>query len=257
MMSTKCEVCGALLIINKMKQVLFALLIVSPFYKTNAQEVEKYYSSWNTIDIGIKINDKWSVNSEFNIRRTDFLKKWEQFIIRPFVHYKVSKELDLAFGYSYIDNNSFSDFRATIDFKEHNIFQQLTIKHPFSKFSFQHRLRFEERFKQNIIEVAPENYIIDGTNYRNRLRYKFQVTIPLKTFASNRKLNLVLYDELHLDFEDSFRPEAIDQNRMNISLSYRINNHIKIRSGYHDIYFVRSNTNSNNRIWETKIVYTI
>lgn len=240
-----------------MKQVLIALMIALSFFKTNAQEAENYYSSWNTIDIGIKINYKWSINSEFNIRRTDFLEKWEQFIIRPFVHYKVSKELDLAFGYSYIDNNSFSDFRAPIDFKEHNIFQQLTIKHPFSKFSLQHRLRFEERFKQNIIEVAPENYIIDGTNYRNRLRYKFQVTIPLKIFASNRKLNLVLYDELHLDFEDSFRPEAIDQNRMNISLSYRINDHIKIRSGYNDIYFVRSNTNSNNRIWETKIIYKI
>lgn len=256
-MSTKCEVNGALHIINKMKKVLFALLIILPLYKTNAQELERYYSNWNAVDIGIKINDKWSVNSEFNIRRTDFLKKWEQFIIRPFAHYKVSEELDLAFGYSYIDNNSFSDFRPPIDLREHNIFQQLTIKHLFSKFSFQHRLRFEERYRQKIVEIAPNNYVIDGTNYRNRLRYRFQITIPLKTFASNRKLNLVLYDELHLDFEDSFRPEAIDQNRMNISLGYRINNHIKIRSGYHDIYFVRSNTNSNNRIWETKIIYTI
>lgn len=257
MMLAKCEVSGALFIINKMKQILIALLITLPFFKINAQEVEKYYSSWNTIDIGIKINDKWSVNSEFNIRRTDFLKKWEQFIVRPFLHYKLSEELDLALGYSYIDNNSFLDFRAPLDFKEHNVFQQLTINHPFSKFLLQHRLRFEERFKQNIKEVASGKYIIDGTNYKSRLRYKFQVTIPLKSFASNRKLNLVVYDELHLDFEDSFRPKAVNQNRMNVSLSFRVNNHMKIRSGYHDIYFVRSNTNFNNQIWETKVIYKI
>ena len=60
---------------------------------------------------------------------------------------------------------------------------------------------------------------------------------------------------MHLDFEDGFRPESVDQNRMNVSLSFRVNDHMKIRSGYHDIYFVRSNTN--NRIWETKIIYKI
>ena len=240
-----------------MKRLTIALLMIASTLYVNAQEVNQYYSSWNTTDIGVKINDKWSVNSEFNIRRTDFLKKWEQFIIRPFIHYRLSKELDIALGFSYIDNNSFSKFRAPIDFKEHNIFQQLSINQSFSKFSIQHRLRFEERFQQKIVEIEPNFYNINGTIYRHRLRYKFQVTVPIKTFASNSKLNLVLYDELHLDFEDSYRPEAVDQNRVNVSLSFQINNHIKIRSGYHDIYLIRKNNNFNNRIWETKIIYKI
>lgn len=222
-----------------------------------AQERETHYSSWNTINIHKKVNEKWSVNTEFNFRRTHFLRDWEQFIMRPFVHYTFDNELDIAVGYSYIRNYNYADFSTPIDFTENNIFQQLTIKHKFSRFSFNHRLRFEERFQENVVEIEPNVYSIDGIRYRNRFRYRFQIAVPLKTFTTITSLSLVVYDEVHLDLGNGLRPEKLDQNWMFVGISFRASEHIKIRSGYHDIYAKRGAIFINNQIWETTITYKI
>lgn len=222
-----------------------------------AQERETHYSSWNTINIHKKVNEKWSVNTEFNFRRTNFLRDWEQFIIRPFVHYTFENDLDIAVGYSYIRNYNYADFSTPIDFTENNILQQLTIKHKFSRFSFNHRLRFEERFQENVVEIEPNVYSIDGIRYRNRFRYRFQIAVPLKTFKATTSLSLVVYDEVHLDFGNGLRPEKLDQNWMFVGISFRASEHIKIRSGYHDIYAKRGAIFINNQIWETTITYKI
>lgn len=240
-----------------MKQLIIAFLLIIPFFVLKAQERETHYSSWNTINIHKKVNEKWSVNTEFNFRRTHFLRDWEQFIMRPFVHYTLENDLDIAVGYSYIRNYNYADFSTPIDFTENNIFQQLTIKHKFSRFSLDHRLRFEERFQENVVEIEPNVYSIDGNRYRNRFRYRFQIAVPLKTFTATTSLSLVVYDEAHLDFGNGLRPEKLDQNWMFVGVIFRASEHIKIRSGYHDIYAKSGAIFINNQIWETTITYKI
>ena len=68
-----------------MKGLVVLFFFFISFLNT-AQDQETHYSSWNTINIQKEINNKWSVNTELNFRRTNFLKDWEQFIIRPFIH---------------------------------------------------------------------------------------------------------------------------------------------------------------------------
>lgn len=241
----------------KIKYLGVLCLIIISFLKVNAQERETHHSTWNTIDINKKLNKKWSANTEFNFRRTNFLGDWEQFIIRPFVHYTFEDDLDIAVGYSYIKNYNYSEYSTPIDFIEQNIFQQLTIKHKFSRFSFDHRLRFEERFQQNIVKTEANSYSIEGVKYRNRFRYKFQITVPLKTFISHRTLSLVVYDEAHLNFGNGLRPEKLDQNWMFLGFSFRASEHIKVRTGYHDIYAKRGDLFINNQVWETTLTYKI
>ena len=132
MMLMKFVVSGASLISNKMKQLIIAFLLVIPFLNLNAQERETHYSSWNTIDINKKLNEKWSVNTEFNFRRTNFLTDWEQFIIRPFVHYTFENDLDIAVGYSYIRNYNYSEFSTPIDAVENNIHASKGLKYQCS-----------------------------------------------------------------------------------------------------------------------------
>ncbi|KAB8154847.1 DUF2490 domain-containing protein [Kordia sp. TARA_039_SRF] len=240
-----------------MKRFPLILLFILFSFTLNAQERKVHFSSWNTVNIHKKISRNWSVNAEFNFRRTNFLTDWEQFIIRPFVHYTFENDLDVAIGYSYIKNYNYADFGTPIDAVENNVFQQLTIKHAFSKFSFAHRLRFEERFQQKIVKTQNDSYTIDGIRHRNRFRYKFQVAIPVYKSKTNRILNLVMYDEVHLDFRNGLRPEQLDQNWMFLGVSFRVNKHIKIRTGYHDIYAKRKDFYINNQIWETTLTYKI
>jgi hypothetical protein len=41
-----------------MKQLIIAFFLVIPFFSLNAQDRETHYSSWNTIDINKKLNEK-------------------------------------------------------------------------------------------------------------------------------------------------------------------------------------------------------
>lgn len=241
-----------------MRFFIILVFTVLTLYNAHAQDENKrHYSSWNTINVVNKFNDQWVVNVELNARRTNFLRDWEQIVIRPFVHYMFENDLDIAIGYSYIKNYNYASYGTPIDATENNIFQQLTIKNKFSKFSFDHRLRFEERFIDKITENDGGTFIIDGTTYRNRFRYKFQITVPVKTFTSNQSLSLVIYDEAFLDFGNGLRPEKLDQNWMFIGVGFRASEHIHIRSGYHDIYAKRGSIFRNNRIWETTLTYKI
>lgn len=238
---------------------LLILISISIFTISSVytQEKKKHYSSWNTINITKSFNNKWSINAEFDFRRTNFLKDWEQIILRPTVHYKFERDLDIALGYSYIKNYSYSSFSAPINANENNIFQQFTIKHKFSKFSFDHRLRFEERFIDKVTQGQDDSYFISGTKYRNRFRYKFQIVKLLKAFNNRQQLNLLIYDEAFLDLRNGLRPEKLDQNWMFIGLNFKLNKHINIKSGYHDVYAKRGYIFINNQIWETALTYKI
>jgi hypothetical protein len=241
-----------------MRYVVTLLIICYSFNVINAQENRAvHYSSWNTLDVVYDIDDVWSSNLEINIRRTNFLRDWEQFILRPFVHYKLENDLDIALGYSYIENNAYASYSTPIDAIENNIFQQLTINHKFSRFSFDHRLRFEERFIDNIVQVDEGVFVKDGVKHRNRFRYKFQIAVPLKKIGTTGLLSLVIYDEAHLDFGNGIRPEKLDQNWMFLGVSVRASKNIKIRTGYHDIYAKRGDLFINNQVWETTITYKI
>lgn len=241
-----------------MKYVVSFLFICYSFNVNYAQENRAtHYSSWNTLNVEHDINDSWSANLELNLRRTNFLKDWEQFIIRPFIHYKFEGNLDIALGYSYIEHYTYASYSTPIDAVENNIFQQLTIKHKFSKFTFDHRLRFEERFKDNVIELSEGVFVKNGIKHRNRFRYKFQAAVPIKRFFEDRVLSLVVYDEAHLDFGNGLRPEKLDQNWMFLGVSLRASKNLKIRTGYHDIYAKRGDFFINNQVWETTITYRI
>lgn len=238
-----------------MKYIQTLVFIIATTYILNAQETKKvHYSSWNTINIEKDFNNKWSVGNEFNFRRTNFLSNWEQFILRPSIHYKPEKDLDLTLGYSYIKNFHFSDYSTPINAIENNIFQQVTLNYKFSKYSFAHRLRFEERFIDNII-TSDNGYKIDEVIHKNRFRYKFQLTIPL--IQKEKSLNILMYDEAFLDFGNGLRPEKLDQNWMFFGVSFNVNNHVKVRTGYHDIYIPKTNITIFNKIWKTTLTYKI
>lgn len=236
--------------------ILLSILLIT--HISHSQENKAtHYSSWNSLTILKNFSKKWSVNTEFHFRRTSFFSDWEQFIIRPSIHYKFEKDLDIAFGYSYIQNYSYSKFSIPVDAIEKNIFQQLILKHKFINFILNHRLRFEERYIDNIIQNENQTFLISGTKYRNRFRYKFQVSLPVINIEKEKSLSFVVYDEAFLDFGNSLSLEKLDQNWMFIGFVIQPNNHVNIRTGYQDVYVKRNELFVNNKIWETTLTYKI
>lgn len=235
------------------KPLYFILMLFAINSLIGQNEDFVHFSSWNKLSIKANLSKKVFLKNEFNFRRTNFLKDWEQIVLRPSVQYKIENQLSISIGYSFIHNYSYSDFSLPIDFKENNLWQQLFVKQTFKYFDISHRIRFEERFKEKVSTIYNSSFI-EIPEYSGRLRYRFILTIPLH---QKQRISAVMYDEVFLDFEQNLEPKKLDQNWMFVGLSFRNSKHITITSGYHYINIPREHTKIKNHIWETSLIYTL
>lgn len=238
---------------NKIYPLILILVLFASNSLLGQNEDYTHLSSWNTLTVKAHLNEKLFLKNEFNFRRTNFNQDWEQIVLRPSVQYKVENRLTAAIGYSHIQNYSYSNFSSPIDFKENNLWQQLFIKQTFRHFDISHRIRFEERFKENV-GVVDDNAIIIDTEYSGRLRYRLIVTVPV---LKKRHISAIAYDEVFLDFEKGLQPKNLNQNWIFIGLRFRERVHITITSGYHYINIPRDSISIENHIWETSLIYTL
>ncbi|WP_281777712.1 DUF2490 domain-containing protein [Croceibacter atlanticus] len=231
--------------------IILVLFVYSTLFGQN--EDFSHSSSWNTLSVKGNLNEKLFLKNEFNFRRTNFFQDWEQIVLRPSVQYKLDNVFTAAVGYSYIQNYSYADFSTPIDTRENNLWQQLFIKQTLKNFDISHRIRFEERFREQVSRVDNLSSI-SGTDYSGRLRYRFIVTVPL---LKKQHISVVAYDEVFLNFEDGLQPKNLDQNWMFIGVRFRESAHITITSGYHHINIPKNNFSITNHIWETSLIYTL
>ncbi|MEZ4802124.1 MAG: DUF2490 domain-containing protein [Gelidibacter sp.] len=194
-----------------------------------------------------------ALSTEVNFRRTNFADDWEQFILRPFVQYKFRPNFTGAIGYSNIKNYSFASYATPMDNTENNVWEQALIKQQLKGLNVSHRIRLEERFRENIIKNNGNPYT-DGTTYTTRLRYRFILDKPI---IKNHNISAILYDELFLNFEQDLRPHIIDQNWIFAGFRFKDNAHFNITSGYHYIQVFKQNSSILNHIFETSLVYIL
>lgn len=226
-----------------MKNNILLLVLLAVLGTANAQEGTNFshFSSWNSFTPKVNLNEQFYAKSEFHIRRTNFLAVWEQFLVRPSMHYKPNVTFDFAFGYSFLRNYSYSDFSIPINANEHNIWEQVALSHKEGAYGFNHRFRFEQRFIDNIITTANGDFGIDGTNYANRFRYRFTVSRPLFKIGEDKKVSIKFFDEIFLSLDDGLEPIALNQNWVYLGFSVPIRNNISFGLGYHHIGLTSSN----------------
>lgn len=233
------------------------------------QEIHEHTSSWNSVILKKNFGSQMFLRSELNFRRTDFLRQWQQIIFRPSLQYRMDKNWVAGAGFSYIQNFSYAAFSKPRDTREFNLWQQAIFKYRVGKSFWKHRLRFEERFKENIQQTDGGQKLVPS-GYEGRLRYRLYLEFP-SYFEED--LSIMAFDELHLDFQQQILSQDIDQNRIFLGLRWRdislsrkrksankINashKRITIQSGCNYIMTLRENKTIRNYIWETKLIYTL
>ena len=238
---------------NTTNLIIFILVLFASKTLLGQSKDFTHSSSWNTVTVKANLNEKLFLKNEFNFRRTNFLQDWEQIVLRPSVQYKLDNALTAAVGYTYIQNYSYAEFSTPINTRENNLWQQFFLKQVFKHFDISHRLRFEERFREQVSRVN-NHLAISGTDYSGRLRYRFIVTVPL---LKKKHISVIAYDEVFLDFETGLQPKSLNQNWMFIGLRFSESEHITITSGYHNINIPKDNFSITNHIWETSLIYTL
>lgn len=189
-----------------------------------------------------QVKGPWSIYSEVQVRRSNFLNIWQQFQTRDAVAYRFSPRAQVAIGYVFTYTGRYGDFPVAHPFNEHRTYQQISLRHELKRAGFEHRYRTEQRWIQNYTDT--NNYF---WRYQNRFRYQLKATLPITTAnAEGRQWYLFAGDELFLPYGPNHGTNSFDQNRAFGGVGYRFTRNNVLEVGYQNQFIIQRN----NRIEE-------
>lgn len=209
--------------ISTLTLIFFSSLI---FAQSNRQN-DFNNINWIQVFITKAINKKIDWLIEYQWRRTDGLKNWQQGLFRTAVQYKPNVNVALGLGYAEAETFRYGDFpiASAGTFPEHRIFEQAVIKQTINKFSITNRFRIEQRWLGKV--KAGTDRDIESWTYLNRFRYLVKIQYPLC-----KKMYGWLGDEIFIGAGKNLGVNIFDQNRIHANIGYKINNHVNIELGY-------------------------
>ena len=187
-----------------------------------------------------RLSERWGLHTEYQWRRADFFNDWQQYLVRFGVDYYAKNGSQVTGGYAFIRTYQYGEQQVAHNFNEHRIWEQLILKSKAGRLDFQHRYRLEQRFLENWVKDASGDYNLDGFLFRQRVRYRLLVTMPLsKKEMADKTLFMAVYDEPFLGFGKGIGKNILDQNRLYFALGWRFNSNFNIQFGYLNQYIVK------------------
>ncbi len=211
---------------------IIALLVYArPSYAQEERLTDNNSIGWFVYTGTFKIKSKIAIHTEYQWRRVDGIKNWQQGLFRAGINYAIRKDVSLNAGYAFANTYAYGDYPAAFAFPEHRIFEQVIIKNPIGSIDLSHRFTLEQRFVGRI--TMPN--AIKNTEYffLNRMRYRVRGEIPLhKKEAVKKNWSIIAQDEIFIGWGKNVGANVFDQNRLAVLLGYRLNQHIKLEAGY-------------------------
>jgi hypothetical protein len=170
--------------------------------------------TWSTTNINLKINDKWQVFAESQLRSLKFYDNFHYYEIKTGITYKIKPNFYVNSGFG--NYNTYSEngnFAAPIKQKEIRTWIQLVFKNPFNFMSVEHRYRAEQRYT--------------NLGYRNRFRYRLSAKVPILK-SKEKEYFLLGWNELFFTNNEPF----FERNRLFLGGGFDINKNLAIQTGY-------------------------
>ncbi|MFM2337223.1 MAG: hypothetical protein RL115_416 [Bacteroidota bacterium] len=212
-----------------MKPVFLLYLLAWPFFvKAQYDRYQDYNNvNWAQLFVTKKLASKTDWLIEYQLRRTNGLKNWQQGLFRTAIQYKASSALWVAAGYAQAETFAYGDFpiAANGTFPEHRLFEQVTLRQEIKPIAITHRFRIEQRFIGKV--VAGTDREIEEWIFSNRFRYMLRLQHNFNT-----KWYAWAADELMLNAGKKVGVNIFDQNRLHTNVGCKINKHVAVEFGY-------------------------
>jgi hypothetical protein len=197
-----------------MRQTLFVLVFL--FIRNLSSGQSSGLGSWNTINVKFKIDDKWSVFSEVQLRSLKFYGYFHYYEYKVGVNYQALPNLNLTLGTG--DYNTYKEggnFLTPKNNDELRIWPQVSLTQSLGNLKLEHRYRTELRFTSN--------------GYRNRFRYRLGISLPLGN--ENRG-----YKPFQLSFSNEIfftdKEPYFERNRVLMSAGIKMSKQISFQIGF-------------------------
>ncbi len=224
-------------------RIFITFALVATCMSASAQkDITEQTGGWIMYFGNHKLSEKFSLHTEYQFRRANFVSDWQQSLARIGLDYHFNKQNSLTAGYGWIVSFPYGEQPIAINTTEHRIWEQFITQSSSGRFYFHHRYRLEQRFIENASLDSNGNKVVNGFRFRQRARYRFMVSIPInnKTMV-DKTLFFSAYDEPFLGFGEGIGKNILDQNRLYFALGWRFNSHTNVQLGYLNQIIVKSN----------------
>jgi len=236
-----------------MKTFIISILMLLSLcgYAQNDRINDFNNTNWLQTFNTITLNKKWSLHAEYQWRREEGLKFWQQSLLRLGANYKLNDNITAHIGYGWIETFPYGDYpiAATGTFPEHRLYEQLSFRQSVSKWIFTHRFRVEQRWLGRVAPNTGNNREIEGWNFLHRFRYQFRLQYPLWQ-KGPRQLYAAAADEIMIGAGKKLSVNIFDQNRIFLLLGYKINKGLSFELGYLNQTLQQGRRINNNTIMQ-------
>jgi hypothetical protein len=222
--------------IMKLKHTFLIIIffLINRSYAQNTRVNEQNNIGWYNYFGTFKLNDKYSIHSEYQLRRDNFFTDKQQGLLRLGLNYQLNQKFQFRLGYAWIETYPYGETSINAmekDFTEHRAFQMITITDKISKIDISNRFMLEQRWVGRYSNSSLTNE--DEFPLLNRLRYMIRIQMPLKgDKIENNTPYIAAYDEVFIGFGKNVNENIFDQNRIGLVVGYRFSNSLRIEAGY-------------------------
>ena len=237
----------------------FAIFGIVLAFSADSNAQTDTYTAWLASFNTFKLNQKWSIHLDVQLRSTDEYQQIQTLLFRPGINFHIHKNQIISAGYAYIPNRVLSDEDEEM-LAEHRLWQQYIILQPVAHTAVQHRFRFEERFIP-VPAVRNGDLYADDEQFSTRLRYFVRSVIPLKKQSSAFSKGTFLAAQNEIFFntshQDHVNGKFFDQNRLYGAIGYRFSKGFDAEAGYMWQLVERKEgwNNLNNHIFQVAIYW--
>lgn len=189
---------------------------------------------WYAYNGTFKLDSKFSIHTEYQWRRNDYITTWQQSLLRLGINYQANQNLQLRLGYAWAETFPYGEIPLNgmgKDFTEHRIYEMATVTDKIGKIDLSHRFMLEQRWigRYSSANLTSE----DQYPFMNRARYMIRLQMPLKgTSIAEKTPYVAVYDEVMIGFGKNVGENIFDQNRIGVLLGYKFNDLVRVEGGY-------------------------
>ena len=225
-----------------MKKILYSftfILFILVSWKSLAQERQD--NVWKALFTDYSLSSSSTLRLETHVRTRQFLAENDQYLLRPSISFKLGNNTAFTTGYTLISTNT--PQHRTI---ENNLWQQFSFSLPIKRSSYFGWIRLEQRWQSKNNE---NNY---GARIRFRTGFQFPLLKGEKTFSPK----LIVFNEVFMHFKNNF-PYEFNQNWTFFGFQQKINNKMRLLTGFQRNTIAKGNTYLHKNIWSSLLFYKL
>lgn len=225
-----------------MKKILYPFtFILLSLLSWHSSAQERQDNAWKALFTDYSLSSSTTLRLETHLRTKQFFAENDQYLIRPSVSFKLGNNTAFATGYTLISSNTPQD--RTI---ENNLWQQFNFSLPIKRVNYFGWIRLEQRWQSKNNE----------NSYRARIRFRTGFQFPLGKGEKTFSPQLVIFNEVFMHLKDNF-PYEFNQNWTFFGFQQKINNKMRLLTGFQRNTIAKGNTFLHKNIWSSLLFYKL